>query len=98
MRKILSVLLVLVLAISMLAGCSGKTSINNEAEGYTSFPSKLTAEKIATLDMNDKSMSVADGGIYYRSGDKYGVMSFDGKHDTGAIYSYCIHLRKISLW
>lgn len=89
MRRILSVLLVVVLAISMLAGCAGKTTTNSEAEGYSSFPSKLTAEKIATLDMNDKSMNVADGGIYYRSGDKYGVMSFDGKHDTGAIYSYC---------
>lgn len=79
----------MILAISMLAGCGGKTSTNDEKEGYSEFPSKLTAEKIATLDMNEKLMSVADGGIYYRSGDKYGVMSFDGKYDTGAIYSYC---------
>ena len=57
MRKILSVLLVLVLAISMLAGCAGKTTTNSEAEGYSSFPSKLTAEKIATLDMNGKSIN-----------------------------------------
>lgn len=89
MKKILSVFVVLVFTVSTLAGCIGTKSIENDAEAYTSFPSKLTAEKIATLDMNGRSMNVADGGIYYRENDKYGVMSFDGKHDTGAIYSYC---------
>lgn len=102
MRRISNVLLVVAMVVSMLAGCAEKTSTNDEKTGYAvktntndektgyaAFPSKLTAEKIATLDMNDKSMNVAEGGIYYHFGDKYGVMSFDGKHDTGAIYSYC---------
>lgn len=67
-----------------------KLTEENDAVVYSEFPQKLTAKKIATLDMNDKSMNIADGGIYYRAeGDKYGIMSFDGKHDTGAIYSYC---------
>lgn len=89
MKKFISSICVIMMLIMCLAGCSGTKNEENNAEEYSDFPTKLTAEKIATIDMKDKSMNIGDGGIYYRVNDKYGIMSFDGKNDTGAIYSYC---------
>lgn len=31
----------------------------------------------------------ATGGLYYTIGQKYGIMTFDGTHDSGAMYALC---------
>lgn len=50
----------------------------------------LSVEKINTIKTDD-SLYSAYGGLYYRDYDsnKYGLMTFDGKKDTGAIYTKC---------
>lgn len=51
------------------------------------FPEKLVAEKIGSLDNN--RVKVGQGGLYYSESGKYGIITLDGKNDTGAIYDYC---------
>lgn len=90
LRKITSLICTVTLLFTLLVGCAGPSNTTSGSDKYSEFPSKLTAEKVATIDINEKSITPADGGIYYRENDKYGVMSFDGKNDTGAIYNYCM--------
>lgn len=48
---------------------------------------EITVEKIGSFEQNGY-ITMADGGMYYRAdNDKYGVLSNDGKHDTGAKYT-----------
>lgn len=55
---------------------------------YAEFPDRLVAEKIGSIEVDN--VYTADGGIYYKTDNgKYGVMSLDGKNDTGAKYDYC---------
>lgn len=59
-----------------------------ELKEYTEFPSELKAKKIGTLP-EDINIYPDKGGVSYRSKEgKHGVLSFDGKNDTGAIYTY----------
>ncbi|MBQ6381233.1 MAG: hypothetical protein IJJ41_06520 [Clostridia bacterium] len=54
---------------------------------YSALPNKLTAKKIGTAK---KNINVGKGGIYYEDeSGKFGIMSFDGKSDTGAKYAKC---------
>lgn len=55
----------------------------------------LSVEKINTKNIKG-SVSIVTGGVYYRDQDskKYGVMTFDGKKDTGAIYAMCENEKK----
>ena len=48
------------------------------------IPKELSIKKVG---MTDKDISFGDGGIYYKQDGKYGLMSFDGKNDTGAKYT-----------
>lgn len=53
----------------------------------------LTATKIGSINAN--SIYAEDGGVYYRDANgKYGILSADGKKDTGAIYADCKALNK----
>jgi len=48
----------------------------------------LTANKVGSFSA--KHFYTADGGVYYSDDSgKYGIMSHDGKTDTGAIFDYC---------
>lgn len=49
---------------------------------------KLTAKKFATYDNEEAYYYFEDGGVYYEVDDKYGIMSLDGKKDTGAKFAY----------
>jgi len=52
------------------------------------FPEKLTAKKINSIDVD--MLYTGMGGMYYKDGGgKYGIMTFDGKKDTGAKYAFC---------
>lgn len=63
-------------------GDAGNT--NAEPQGIQA----LTATKVGTLNVS--SIYTYDGGVYYRGENgKYGILSLDGKSDTGAIYADC---------
>lgn len=53
---------------------------------YTELPTGLKAEKVGSLS---REVVTADGGLYYKEKDKYGIMTLDGKLDSGAIYAHC---------
>ncbi len=57
---------------------------------YAAFPERLSAEKINSIELNNIYTGKASGGIYYKGENgKYGIMTLDGKSDTGAVYAYC---------
>lgn len=53
---------------------------------YTELPTALKAEKLGVLS---HEVFTADGGLYYKEGEKFGIMTLDGKLDSGAIYTLC---------
>lgn len=57
--------------------------------GYDEFPAGLTAEKIGSIEAVDSIDPKANGLIYTDKNGKYGIMSLDGKTDTGAKYTAC---------
>lgn len=87
MKKHFSMFLAVVLILTMaftLFGCSSSENTNKVNAAFTEY---LVAEKVGTV--NRDNFTVCDGGLYYRENDKYGVMSYEGLHDTGAIYASC---------
>lgn len=84
MKKLLCLVLVLLFAVSVFAGCSAKDANNNVVNG--TFTEYLVAEKVGTI--NRENFTTAEGGIYYKGeNDLWGVMSFNGAKDTGAIFT-----------
>ena len=85
MKKYFSLILVALLAVTMLSGCKKAVDKNNNVVNGK-FTEYLVAEKIGTV--NRDNFSTADGGLYYK-GDNglWGVISYNGAHDTGAIYA-----------
>ena len=85
MKKYISLILVVVLMLSVLAGCGKPVDVNNNVVNGE-FTEYLVAEKVGTL--NRDNFTTAEGGIYYKDDNGlYGVMSFNGARDTGAIYT-----------
>lgn len=84
MKKYVSLLLAALLILSLFAGCGAVDKNKNVVNG--TFKEYLVAEKVGSL--NRDNFTTADGGIYYR-GDNglYGVMSYNGAYDTGAIFT-----------
>ena len=100
--RLLALISVLSLAFFMFAACdpestpeettageeetvSGEEDTTAEEETEDLFA--LESEKIGSTDY---TVHIADSGIYYTDENgKYGVMTFDGKEDTGAIYDFC---------
>ena len=100
--RLLALISVLSLAFFMFAACdpestpeettageeetvSGEEDTTAEEETEDLFA--LQSEKIGSTDY---TVHIADSGIYYTDENgKYGVMTFDGKEDTGAIYDFC---------
>lgn len=90
MKRFYSVLMATVLLLGLTA-CGGKQPVQQEDPKqeplvYTELPTALAAEKIGTIDRQAIS---AEGGLYYKEGDHYGIMSFDGRYDSGAVYTMC---------
>jgi len=86
----------LFLAVLLLIGSTGckKDSDLLRPMTYDSFPKELTAHKIGTMPQVGTPTA---GGVYYRIGNKYGIMSFDGSSDSGAIYAMCRPLKEYFL-
>lgn len=89
-KKLLALLLVGVMLLSF-AACGGKDEPDNEANELTkgAMPENLMVEKVGSL-ATDKFFT-AEGGLYYKdeATGKFGVMSLEGNHDTGAVYAAC---------
>ena len=89
MKRKLSMLMtvVLVLAIALSMAACGPSMSENVVKG--TLNGSLVAEKVGQVD-TDK-FDAYRGGLVYQDKDTklYGVMSLEGKHDTGAIYTQC---------
>ena len=85
MKKYLALFLVAIFVVSMFAGCGKAVDKNNNVVNGT-FTEYLVAEKVGTV--NHDNFFTAEGGLYYK-GDNglYGVVSFNGAKDTGAIFT-----------
>ncbi len=85
MKKILSLSLCIIMIITMFAGC-GKPKDKNNNVVNGKFTEYLVAEKVGTIDRDN--FTTAEGGLFYKDDNGlYGVMSYEGLHDTGAIYA-----------
>lgn len=91
MKKLLACLLIVltVLSLTALSGCSKDN--NPVATNMADFNEKLVAEKVGSMERTN--FTTADGGLYYKEGDLYGIMSLNGRYDTGAKYLYCGELK-----
>lgn len=84
MKKYISLFLAAILIVSVFAGC-GKVVDKNNNVVNGDFSEYLVAEKVGTL--NRSSFTTAEGGIYYKDENGlFGVMSYNGLYDTGAIF------------
>ena len=96
--RLLSLVLALLMILTMFAGCGNKDNDGGKTDtgkgeqvenAYNELPEGLKAEKIGSIDLDDISTN-GDGGIYYKDENgKYGIMTLDGKKDTGAKYTSC---------
>ena len=93
--KLFTMTVVLVMLLGLLVGCGGKETPSSESNGgstsakvYTEFPNGFQAEKIGAIEK--ESITIAKGGLIYRDENGlYGILSLDGKKDTGAKYTQC---------
>ena len=89
MKKLLAIVLcvAIVLSLASLVGCSKND--NPVVENFADFSEELTTEKVGTVDTDDYMM--AKGGLYYKTEENlYGIISFNGKYDTGAKFARLI--------
>lgn len=86
MKRVICICLAAVLAVTALAGCNKPEEDLHAAVTYDTFPTALTAYKVGTMP---RSGTPAAGGLYYAEGGKYGILSHDGTHDSGAVYAVC---------
>ncbi len=71
--------------VSMFAGCGKSVDKNNNVVNGK-FTEYLVAEKVGTLNRDD--FLTDEGGVYYKGdNDLWGIMSFNGAIDSGAIYT-----------
>ncbi len=91
-------------------GENGKTNkkVNNKENSVSSQVNVVSdkklldgfkAEKIGTIGKGKRIYATTtnpfSSGVYYKDENgKYGIMSFDGKKDTGAKYTYCESINK----
>lgn len=84
MKRFISLFMISVLVICSFAACGTVKDKNNNTVNGT-FTEYLVAEQVGTFDRDD--FTTAEGGIYYKDENGlYGVASFNGAYDTGAIY------------
>lgn len=100
-RKLKIGAIILTLAFA-LTGCSATSSEqsqssqngnsqsgNNEAQTSNETKSSDAVKKVGSVNIDSDSVEMTKSGIIYKNADdKYGVMSLDGKNDTGAKYIY----------
>lgn len=85
MKKYLSMIIMVAVMISIFAGCGKSVDKNNNVVNGK-FTEYLVAEKVGTLDRDN--FSTDEGGVYYKDDNGlWGIMSFNGAIDSGAIYT-----------
>lgn len=85
MKKLLALTLTALLMVSLFAGCGKAVDKNNNVVNGV-FTEYLVAEKVGTV--NRDNFTTAEGGLYYKGeNDLWGVMSYNGAYDTGAIFA-----------
>jgi len=96
MKKVFAVILLISILVSTMTGCEipGIGSIGSIGSGGTAkvelgnVSGVLVSEKIGILNRDD--FYVAPGGLYYKNENgKFGLITSEGKYDTGAIYATC---------
>ena len=85
MKRWLSLLCAAVLLLTC-TGCKNTQIVDQERVTYTAFPTALSLQSVGTMERRG---TAAAGGLYYRIGERYGITSFDGTADSGAIYKVC---------
>lgn len=69
---------------------SNEVDNNEQHQGpYDAFPAGLKAEKIGSIDRDSVNTNSGVALTYRDENGKYGIMSLDGKKDTGAKYTVC---------
>ena len=85
MKKYLALFLAVIFAVSMFAGCGKAVDKNNNVVNGE-FTEYLVAEKVGTLNIDN--FTTAEGGVYYKGENGlWGVTSFNGVYDTGAVFA-----------
>lgn len=104
-KKILALLMSAATMITMFAACGKGDGESKDGETTTTTTASavqnnkpveiditkgITAQKIGSYKKNeDVSFSSPTGVVYETADGKFGIISADGKHDTGAIYIFC---------
>lgn len=104
-KKILALLMSAATMITMFAACGkgdgeskdGETTtttvasaVQNNKPVEIDITKGITAKKIGSYKKNeDVSFSSPTGVVYETADGEFGIISADGKHDTGAIYTSC---------
>lgn len=85
MKKYLSLMLAVVFVLLAFASC-GKAKDENKNVVNAEFTEYLVAEKVGTIDRDN--FSTSNGGLYYKGENElWGVISYNGFYDTGAIFT-----------
>lgn len=91
--KVVGILLLVCILILSFSGCGSekgkvKESMQTSADSKIGLPENLVAQKTAHLTAS--SATINEYGIIVQNDAKlYGVVTLDGLHDTGAVYSSC---------
>ena len=89
MKKYVSLTLVALLLLSLFAGCSKQVNNNVVNSTLTDY---LVAEKVGTI--NRDNFMTNESGLTYSDNGMYGIISYEGLNDTGAIYTECTSKRQ----
>lgn len=65
----------------------GSGDVGNNNDNNDNNDDQQKEEPVKLLNRGKGNMSLSEGGLYYQENGKYGVMSFDGKYNSGAIYA-----------
>lgn len=96
--RLLSLVLALLMILTMFAGCGNKDNDGGKTDdgkgeqvenNYAELPEGLKAEKIGSIELDSVNTNSSAGLTYKGENGKYGIMSLDGKKDTGAKYTLC---------
>lgn len=65
-----------------------------ENPNKTPYEGELVIEKVGLLHSGDSYITATDAGVYYKDYDagKYGIISYEGLYDSGAIYYDCSYV------
>ena len=85
-KGFIAIALVVTIALTLF-GCK-KQPVNNNVVN-AQFDDFLVVEKIGNVNRN--SFNTAEGGLFYKDDNGlYGIQSYEGLYDTGAIYATCV--------